>query len=79
LPTDWCAPARQHPAEPGAPDRPAGTLLAKTEMRAWDADHDIDADLLRDLLRGRVVTDPRRRGTYSCAPPESAAASTSTA
>jgi len=45
-----------------APDRPAGALLDETEMRAWDETHDVAADLLRELLRGRVVTDPDPRG-----------------
>jgi hypothetical protein len=31
-------------------------------MRAWDVSHDVDADLLRDLLRGRNITDPDPRG-----------------
>jgi len=40
------------------PDRTANTLLAEDEMRTWGPEHDVDADLLRDLLLGRVVTDP---------------------
>lgn len=44
------------------PGRYAGTLLDEAEMRAWDPGHDIDANVLRDLLRGRVVTDPDPRG-----------------
>lgn len=43
------------------PNRPA-VLLDEGEMRAWDASHDLDADVLRELLRGRVVTDPDPRG-----------------
>ncbi|MDQ2883814.1 MAG: hypothetical protein M3Y48_22325 [Actinomycetota bacterium] len=31
-------------------------------MTTWDATHSIAADDLRDLLRGRVVTDPDPRG-----------------
>lgn len=50
-----------------ADDRPAPStapreLLDEDEMRAWDASHDVDADLLRDLLRGRNITDPDPRG-----------------
>ena len=46
-----------------APDRAVGTLLDETEMRAWDLDHDVNADLLRDLLRGRgICGDPDPRG-----------------
>lgn len=41
-----------------ASGRPAGALLDEDEMRAWDESHDIDGELLRELLRGRVVTDP---------------------
>jgi hypothetical protein len=31
-------------------------------MRSWDGTHSIDADEVRDLLRGRIVTDPDPRG-----------------
>ena len=43
------------------PDVPKGTPVAVEEMRDWDELHDLDADLLRDLLLGRlgVVPDPR--------------------
>jgi hypothetical protein len=31
-------------------------------MRSWSASHDIDADVIRDILRGRLVTDPDPHG-----------------
>ncbi len=45
------------------PNRPPGELLDETEMRAWDETHDVEADLLRDLLRGRGIGgDPDPQG-----------------
>jgi hypothetical protein len=46
---------------PHAPER----LLAEDEMRGWPQDHDVDADLLRDLLLRRLDDrDPDPRGLY---------------
>jgi len=42
--------------------QPADTLLGAAEMQAWDDSHNIEADLIRDLLRGRTVSDPDPRG-----------------
>jgi hypothetical protein len=42
--------------------QPADTLLGEAEMQAWDDSHNIEADLIRDLLRGRTVSDPDPRG-----------------
>jgi hypothetical protein len=43
------------------PSVPRGTCLTVEEMHDWDPRHDLDADLLRDLLLGRLplVADPR--------------------
>lgn len=44
------------------PDQPTHTLLDDSTMRSWSADHDVDADFLRDLLRcvdPAVRPDPR--------------------
>jgi len=42
--------------------QPADTLLGEAEMQAWDDSHNIEANLIRDLLRGYTVSDPDPRG-----------------
>ena len=45
------------------PHRTDGALVDEAEMQAWGADHDVDADVLRELLRGRgVFGEPDPRG-----------------
>ena len=39
-----------------------GSPVDETVMRAWDGTHSIAADDIRELLRGRRVTDPDPRG-----------------
>jgi hypothetical protein len=46
---------------PGVPESMAGPLAAEV-MSAWGDDHDVDAVVIRDLLRGRTVADPDPRG-----------------
>ncbi|MGH4011953.1 MAG: hypothetical protein ACRDTH_27970, partial [Pseudonocardiaceae bacterium] len=45
-----------------APDLALGSLVDEVVMTSWDGTHSIAADDIRDLLRGRVVTDPDPRG-----------------
>lgn len=45
-----------------APDLAVGSPPDETVMRSWDGTHVITADDIRDLLRGRTVTDPDPRG-----------------
>ena len=45
-----------------APDLALGSLVDEAVMMSWDGTHSVDADDLRCLLRGRVVTDPDPRG-----------------
>ena len=45
-----------------APDLALGSLADEGVMRSWDGTRSIAAEDLRDLLRGRVVTDPDPRG-----------------
>ncbi|MGH3965667.1 MAG: hypothetical protein ACRDRY_20845 [Pseudonocardiaceae bacterium] len=45
-----------------APDLALGPLVDEGVMTSWDGTRSIAADDLRDLLRGRVVTDPDPRG-----------------
>lgn len=44
------------------PDTPVGAVLDEGSMRGWDASHDLDAGLVRDLLLGHQVDDPDPRG-----------------
>lgn len=41
---------------------PAGTFLGEVERRVWEDSHNIEAGLIRELLRGRAVRDPDPRG-----------------
>jgi hypothetical protein len=45
-----------------APDLALGSLADEGVMRSWDGTRSIAAEDLRNLLRGRVVTDPDPRG-----------------
>jgi hypothetical protein len=45
-----------------APDLAFGSSVNEVVMMSWDGTHSIGADDLRDLLRGRMVTDPDPRG-----------------
>jgi hypothetical protein len=45
-----------------APDLTLGSPVDEVVMTSWDGTHSITADYIRDLLRGRVVTDPDPRG-----------------
>jgi hypothetical protein len=42
-----------------------GSPVDEVVMRSWDGTHSIAANHVRDLLRGRVVTDPDLRGDVS--------------
>jgi len=44
------------------PEAPKELLLDEAEMRGWDASHDVEGALLRDLLRRRCGGDPDPRG-----------------
>jgi hypothetical protein len=45
-----------------APDVALGSPVDEVVMTSWDGTHSIAADDIRDLLLGRVVTDPDPRG-----------------
>jgi hypothetical protein len=45
-----------------APDLAVGLPVDEVVMTSWDGTHSVAADDIRDLLRGRVVTDPDPRG-----------------
>jgi hypothetical protein len=45
-----------------APDLAVGSPIDKRVMASWDDTHSVAANDVRDLLRGRVVTDPDPRG-----------------
>lgn len=45
-----------------APDLTLGSPVDEVVMTSWDGTHSIAADDVRDLLCGRVVTDPDPRG-----------------
>jgi hypothetical protein len=45
-----------------APDLTLGSRLDEEVMRSWDGTRSIAAEDLRDVLRGRLVTDPDPRG-----------------
>jgi hypothetical protein len=45
-----------------APDLALGSLADEGVMRSWDGTRSVAAEDLRNLLRGRVVTDPDPRG-----------------
>jgi hypothetical protein len=45
-----------------APELTLGSRFDEQVMRSWDGTRSIAADDLRDLLRGRLVTDPDPRG-----------------
>ena len=45
-----------------APNLALGSRVDDGMMTSWDGTHSINADDLRDLLRGRVVSDPDPRG-----------------
>lgn len=45
-----------------APGLALGSPVDEVVMTSWDRTHSIAADDVRDLLRGRVVTDPDPRG-----------------
>jgi hypothetical protein len=45
------------------PDLGLGSPVDEVVMTSWDATHFIAADYIRELLRGRVVTDPDPGGS----------------
>ena len=45
-----------------APDLALGSPVDEVVMSSWDGTHSVAADDVRELLRGRVVTDPDPRG-----------------
>jgi hypothetical protein len=45
-----------------APDLILGSPVDEVVMLSWDGTHVIAADDIRELLRGRIVTDPDPRG-----------------
>ncbi len=54
-----------------APDLALGSPADEAVMMSWDGTHSIAANDIRELLRGRIVTDPDPRGC-ACALPASA-------
>jgi hypothetical protein len=49
-----------------APELPLGSLVDEKMMMSWDSTHSIDADHIRDLVRGRTVPT-QSRADYACA------------
>ncbi|MGH3934894.1 MAG: hypothetical protein ACRDS1_07970 [Pseudonocardiaceae bacterium] len=45
-----------------APDLALGAPVDEAVMMSWDGTHSVAADDIRELLRGRIVTDPDPRG-----------------